>query len=186
MSFPNGLVKVADPHESGNTVDCDSKQKTGIRALVSEAFAGLAAFKTLMDTASGLKNIHDATVRDQAVFTLQREILAAQAAQMSLVEKVAQLEKTIATYDKWEKEKKRYQLTELAPGTAVYLVKDRSRGTDPVHAICTNCYENHQKSILHIMKDYLGVAHINCPRCKLKVTCYAERPNFPIPFPPMS
>jgi hypothetical protein len=37
-------------------------------AMVGEALAGLSALKTAFDMAQGLKNIHDATIRDRARF----------------------------------------------------------------------------------------------------------------------
>ncbi len=118
--------------------------------MVGEAFAGLTAFKALMDTATGLKSIHDATIRDQAVFTLQREILAAQSAQMSLIEQIGQLEADIARFETWDTEKQRYELVNLKPTGSVlaYAIKPAMQGSEPPHHICANCYERRTKSVL--------------------------------------
>ncbi len=61
--------------------------------MVAEVFAGQGALKTAFDIAKGLKDINDATVRNAAVIELQEKLLAAQAAQASLVEHIGELEK---------------------------------------------------------------------------------------------
>ena len=145
-----------------------------------ELIAGLGLFKSMLDAAKGLKNINDAAVRNAAVIELQGKILAAQEQQMALVERVGELEEEVARSKTWDTEKQRYHLAQLAPGTAAYLVKEDARGTEPPHCICTNCYEDGKKSVLHLMKDGTGTVHISCPRCKSKMTCWGDHGNFPI------
>jgi uncharacterized protein YlxW (UPF0749 family) len=78
--------------------------------MVAEVFAGLGALKTAFDMTQGLQKIHDAVARDRAVIELQKEILAAQAAQSALVQSVSDLEKEVARLNDWEADKNRYQL----------------------------------------------------------------------------
>ena len=49
--------------------------------MAAEIFAGVTALKTAFDLARGLKDIDDATRRNEAVIDLQQKILGAQQAQ---------------------------------------------------------------------------------------------------------
>jgi hypothetical protein len=69
--------------------------------MVGEALAGLSAIKTAFDMAQGLQKIHDAVARDRAIIELQKEILAAQAAQSALIETVGDLKKRVAELETW-------------------------------------------------------------------------------------
>jgi hypothetical protein len=72
--------------------------------MVAEVFAGLSAIKSV-----GLKDIHDATLLNSALIELQQKILDAQAAQSALVERISELDKVLASFERWDAEKKRYQ-----------------------------------------------------------------------------
>jgi len=122
--------------------------------MVAEIFAGLGAFKTMFDMAKGLKDINDATIRNGAVIELQEQILAAQAAQTSLIERIRDLEAKIAASDKWEAEKQRYELKQLAPAgpSFAFAIKNEAQGNEPFHCICTACYERGRKSFLQFKR----------------------------------
>jgi Zn finger protein HypA/HybF involved in hydrogenase expression len=116
--------------------------------MVGEVFAGIGALKTAFDMAKGLNSIHDAVARDRAVIELQKEILAAQAAQSNLIESVGELKRRVAELESWEAEKQRYELSEIGAGTVCYIVKAEMRGREPIHRICANCYAGGKKSFL--------------------------------------
>lgn len=90
--------------------------------MVAEVFAGISAFKTMLDMAKALKDISDATHRNAAVIELQEQILAAQAQQSTLIERIRALEAEMATLQTWDAEKQRYELKQ----TTAY---DHSRAT---------------------------------------------------------
>jgi uncharacterized coiled-coil DUF342 family protein len=92
--------------------------------MVSEVFAGLSAIKTAFDLAKGLKDIDDATRRNTAVIELQEKILAAREAQSTLLERISELEKKVASFEAWDADKKRYELKSLAPGVFAYRLKE--------------------------------------------------------------
>jgi hypothetical protein len=96
----------------------------------AETISGLGAVKTAFDMAKALQSIHDATARDRAVIDLQKEILAAQEAQFSLVDRVRELERELAGLKAWDADKQRYQLAELAPGVVVYSLKPEMANGD--------------------------------------------------------
>jgi hypothetical protein len=64
--------------------------------MVAEVYATLGAFKAMFDMAKGLKDINDAAIRNGAVIALQEQILTAQAAQSTLIDRVNDLEKEVA------------------------------------------------------------------------------------------
>lgn len=146
--------------------------------MVAEAVAGAQIFTQLLNTAKGLIEIRDATLRDQAVFTLQRDILAAQAAQMALVQEVGDLKAQIARFEDWDAEKQRYELVDAGNGGLAYRVKDAMKGSQPDHHICANCYERRTKSILHPETWNPGRAHVlSCHTCGTAVYLHG------MPFP---
>jgi uncharacterized protein YlxW (UPF0749 family) len=81
--------------------------------MAGEVFAGSSALKSALDIAKGLKDIADATARNAAVIELQEQILSAQAAQFTLLERISGLEKEVASLKTWEADKQRYELKDL-------------------------------------------------------------------------
>ena len=116
--------------------------------IVAETIAGLGAAKTAFDMARGLQNIHDAAARDRAVIDLQKEILTAQSAQFTLLERVRELEKEVDRLKAWDADKERYRLIELRPGVVAYSLKEEMANGEPQHKLCTACYEVGYKSFL--------------------------------------
>ena len=114
--------------------------------MAAELFASLSAFKTMFDMAKGLKDINNAAVRNAAVIELQEQILAAQAAQTELVEKVSELEKQVSGFEAWDAEKQRYELKDIQGGAVAYMLKPDARGTEPPHWLCPNCYAQSKKA----------------------------------------
>ena len=75
--------------------------------VAAEVYAGLGAIKTAFDIAKGLKDIDDATRRNAAVIELQEKVLSAQQAQSALIDRIGELEKEVAGFEKWDAEKER-------------------------------------------------------------------------------
>jgi hypothetical protein len=142
--------------------------------MVGEAIAGLSAFKTMFDMAKALQGIHDATARDRAVIELQKEILAAQAAQTALLQRVGELEKQVAGFETWETEKQRYELKKFGNGFAFVLKADAQPSETP-HEICANCYSRGKKSFLakrpsNLASQTLGTNRAyRCPECRAEI-----------------
>ncbi len=135
--------------------------------MVGEFFAGLGAFKTMMDMTKAVQDAHDVATRDRAVIELQKEILSAQMAQAGLIERVGNLEKEVAGFETWAAEKKRYQLKDFGGGTFAHALKPEEANGEPPHKICTACYNKGHKSVLQFShrgadkREY----HV-CPTCK--------------------
>src|SRR5690349_5718116 len=113
------MLTYYDTHKTLHSLE----EEKGGDMVISETIAGLGAIKTAFDMAKALASIHEATVRDRAVIDLQKEILAAQQAQFTLVERVRDLEREVAAFEDWDAEKKRYQMKEFGGGTIAYVLK---------------------------------------------------------------
>jgi uncharacterized protein YgiB involved in biofilm formation len=142
--------------------------------MVAEIYGALSAIKTAFDMAKGLESIHDATIRDRAIIELQKEILAAQATQFALVERIHALEKEVAEFETWETEKQRYELKPLGHGFA-YFLKPDAQSAEASHQICANCYAHGKKSFLarvpsNTARAALGMGAVyRCPECRAEV-----------------
>jgi hypothetical protein len=135
--------------------------------MVAEIF-GLGAIKTAFDLAKGLKDIDDAARRNAAVIELQEKILAAREAQSTLLERISELEKKVASFETWESEKQRYELKDVGAGSFAYAVKESMRTGEPAHHICAACYQHWHKSILQPKAVYPDMT-LCCPECKAQI-----------------
>jgi Zn finger protein HypA/HybF involved in hydrogenase expression len=133
--------------------------------MLSETIAGLGAVKTAFDLAKALKDMDNAAARNAAVIELQEKILTAQQAQAALVERIGELEKEVADFEKWEADKENYDLKLVYEDTFAYARKPIAGTTTPPHFICASCYEHRKKSILQRADS----AHVFCPECKTKI-----------------
>lgn len=135
--------------------------------MVSEILTGLGAFKAMLDLAKGLKDVSDATARNAVAIELQEKILSAHAQQMTLVERVSELEEEVAHLKAWDAEKERYELTKVGDSSAlVYTLKEGVESPEHPHQLCTNCFTDGKKSILQEEIHAVGRAHVLvCHRC---------------------
>lgn len=116
--------------------------------MAAELIAGLGIFKSMLDTAKGLKDINDTAIRNTAIIELQEHILTAREKQATLLERVSNLEKEVADFEAWDAEKQRYNLTDFGGGTFAYTLKPEAGEGEPAHSICAACYQKGHKSIL--------------------------------------
>jgi primase-polymerase (primpol)-like protein len=146
----------------------------------------ITGLKTATDIAKGLLHLQSLAEVQTKVIDLQSAILAAQSSaltaqsdQFAMIQRVRDLEEEIARVKAWEEEKQRYQLITPWPGCHVYALKESSKGTEPPHWICTQCYENGMKSLLHDTQhwDRQIKQIIQCHRCKfaLEIRATTER-----------
>jgi Zn finger protein HypA/HybF involved in hydrogenase expression len=140
--------------------------------MVAEIYGGISAIKSAFDIAKGLKDIHDATLRNAAVIELQEKLLTAQEAQSALTERISELEKQVAAFETWDTDKKEYEMQALTSGTIAYALKMDAQATKPAHYICARCYEHRKRSPLQPVPTSLTVQlnnipnKLRCPECK--------------------
>lgn len=117
-----------------------------------------AAFEGLKGTAEVLEGAikrRDQTKIDAALSEFMPKLLAAYASAFqfgvensSLLQERDTLKKQVAELKDWAAEKSRYELAEAAPGVMVMRVKEAMRGSEPMHQICADCYQDGRKSFL--------------------------------------
>ena len=129
--------------------------------------------KAAGETAQKLVEVRDAIkTGDMArellahILEAQQATLSAQAREAALTEEIGGLKARLIEFETWETEKQRYELAEYRPGTFAYAIKEATRGAEPVHRICPNCYERRVKSILqHVLRSRAGYEKVHCPAC---------------------
>ena len=171
--------------------------------MLGEMAAFAQSVKALSDILNGLKSMSE-TVGSSApdqfadavntqlveanriVMAAQESALVANAAQATLVQKVADLEATLVQFETWEREKARYRLVETAPRAFAYRLNETevARG-EPLHHICPHCYEQRRKSILQANPEDLH--SLRCPACQTEIAYpqegLSEQLHPPIPGP---
>jgi hypothetical protein len=133
------------------------------------------SLNTAVNIAKAMVDVRDATAFQGKVFELQRAIidaqqsvLAANAERSALIEKIGYLEKELASLKAWETEKQRYELKELATGVFAYRLKESMAGSEPIHNLCTACYEHGKKSILQ-RRDKGMNKLMTCLECEAEI-----------------
>lgn len=136
---------------------------------INAAFTG---FKTAVDIIKKLIELkafadHQVLLADLtgAVISAQGATLQFQAENAALISEKTNLEKELLRLKTWEAEKQRYELKEVGRNVFAYVLKESMRGGEPIHWICTNCYNDNVKSIL---QDF-GTEIRDCPRCKHRI-----------------
>lgn len=146
---------------------------------VAGAFGALKGAAEITQALLALKT--DAAVTTKAIelnriiCDVQQQLLTTQADYSAILRKVDNLESEVADLKRWEQEKERYGLHELAPGTLVYRVKPAMQGGEPVHDLCPNCYQQGIKSILQNNGVQGWHETKICPRPNCKATFLAKR-----------
>jgi seryl-tRNA synthetase len=137
---------------------------------------GLNALKAMMDIGKAMVGLRDAaqilekTVElNQKILSVQTALADAQAEQTTLVQTIGQLEEEIVRLKTWETEKKRYQLTEVAPRTFTYVLKPEMANGEPPHWICAACYQNGKISILQGKESHTFGWYHSCPSCSAEI-----------------
>ena len=102
-----------------------------------------------------------------ALLVAQGDSLTAQEMQFKLVARIKEFEHTIAEFEDWETEKKRFTLVNVGSsgGVLVHLLRhDAAHDDEPSYYICPRCYQNRVKSILQ--RDRVdGTMKSVCPEC---------------------
>jgi hypothetical protein len=133
--------------------------------MVAEIFGGISALKASLDILKTIKDTTDVAARQAIVIKLHEQILAAQEAQLSLIEQVHTLKADVAKFEAWDAEKQNYELKDLGSGALAYMLKPDARSGEPPHWICTNCYGNQRISIIqHTSHKHGGMAFL-CQAC---------------------
>lgn len=117
--------------------------------MVAEVFAGIGAFKSMMDMAKAVREMSESVAVNSAVIDLQDKILTARDEYSTLLNSVGDLKAKLASFENWEGEKRRYELKPHGERQALaYALKEGMEPPEPTHSICPDCYQEGKKSIL--------------------------------------
>jgi hypothetical protein len=135
--------------------------------------AALSSLQTATELAKGLLGARDRGVIEAAVTELREAIVSAQSSavkangeQMALQQRVREMQARLAEFEDWDREKKRYRLTDIGGGTFVCVLRPEMADGEPPHRICAQCYQKRQKGILQSHGMFSGGREkVSCQAC---------------------
>lgn len=137
---------------------------------------GLEALKAAADILKAMIGVRDARKLAENAVELQRQIANLQIAlnsalteQAALIQTIHDLEESSVRMKQWQREKNKYQLTEIAPHRYAYAIKENRRGAEPVHWICAACYQDSRKSVLQGFQSGMSGWIFTCSSCKAEI-----------------
>jgi hypothetical protein len=144
--------------------------------MIAEAGAAISGIKIAMDMAKGIAALKSETEINQAVIDIQRTLLDAQSAALSdknliaeLHDKARRLQSEIDGKTLWAVEAQKYALGKSPRGVFYYQLRPELAGTEIGHFLCTTCFDNGRKSILHASIRTDGGDFVQCHVCKIDV-----------------
>lgn len=148
---------------------------------LAEAKLAIDGIKGALDIAKTIKDVRDeaviaAKVSDLTALMLdaQAHATAAYARETDLAQRVRELEAQVASFEKWETEKERYEFQRVGGGIFAYRLKESEHAVEPAHYICPKCYEDRKKMVFQFTQTYdAGPVH-KCPECDLKMVLPIE------------
>ena len=150
----------------------------------ASAFSSLKAAK---DIAEAMVSLRDAQAFQSKLIEFQSKLidansaaLAAQDERVALLERVDALEKEVARLKLWETEKGRYELKEIESGAVAYVPKESMRGTEPMHWVCAQCYQNNKKGFLQSHHGDVSFTYYKCQECGGEIRIRKPRSQRPV------
>jgi len=105
--------------------------------------------------------------------------LASQEKQMSLSNRISDLEKEIVDLKNWNHEAERYQLSALCPDVTVFTLKPGMENDEAPHKLCTACFGKRQKGYLNQSKSDPTGTYYECNVCGAKLCDYSHVKKMP-------
>lgn len=140
---------------------------------IAEAKAAYDGIKAAFEMTKGVAALKSEAEINAAVLDIQRQLLEAQAAALAdrermtvLLAEVEDMKRRLAAGDDWAQQKSRYRLTRSPMGAFTYdLIPEEANGEE-AHRLCTTCFENGFKSILHTRAKHSQGEIVVCKRCE--------------------
>jgi rubredoxin len=145
--------------------------------MIAEIATGLSGIKTALDILKGAKDLKGVAVATQiqglqsALLDAQNGLFAASQAHAMDVERIRALEAEVRGFEEWDREKARYQLQAVRPGSFAYALKPDASSSEPPHWLCPTCYQQRKKSLLQKGEfDAGSYGYLwACPSCKTAI-----------------
>ncbi|MCX6338664.1 MAG: hypothetical protein NTX71_01945 [Candidatus Aureabacteria bacterium] len=136
------------------------------------AAAGAACQQAVSIVQYFLNKSKEAAVQEKAIelrntiFSIQEYLFSVQAKNAELLESCREWKEKALKKEEWAREKKKYTLKEVIPGSFVYTQKKQTDLSEPLHWLCTNCFKDEKKSILQFKKIHTFGPSYFCFECK--------------------
>lgn len=132
----------------------------------------LTALKTAGDTFKAIGEGTKALKGDGLPHELNTQLLRATEAaldarreQEELITRNRQLEEEVRQLREWDAEKVNYDLVKLDPGILMYRSKPGINSGEPEHNLCATCFNNGDKSFLHVDYHTRVLTGWKCNKC---------------------
>ena len=150
--------------------------------VVSELSMAISSIKTAIQISKTIIEINKDVAINQNAIELQNIIISIQssvfdihAKYYELLETKNNIEKELIEIKEWKVTESQYDLIEIYSGTYVYSPNGNHKSPKPNHYLCTNCFDNHKKSLLQIKKKHSsGFGDCFCPLCKMEISFYPK------------
>jgi hypothetical protein len=136
------------------------------------------SLRAAAEITKAMKDVSDASDASviRTIYELTREImsahscaLAVQSEQLELLQSKRELDEEVARLKAWNTEKYRYELRSVGPGANAYVLKESMRGSEPIHWICANCFQDGKKRFLSENHSDLHHVYHKCHECSYKI-----------------
>ncbi|HYI47763.1 MAG TPA: hypothetical protein VEX35_04785 [Allosphingosinicella sp.] len=154
--------------------------------MIAEIVSGLNSLKTAKEIVQGLSAMKTEVAVGEVkielqrlIFEAQQGLFAGQQAQSEAAKRIDELERTIASFENWQREASRYELHRFPMGAFAYVLKASEANGEPIHRICPDCYQQGHKGFLQMVSAHSGGEMVQCSRCKCTITLSEFRPSIP-------
>lgn len=145
--------------------------------MIAEISSLISSSKAAYDIAKGIISLKAEVERNQSIsdllniiLSVQSDALAMQSKYQDLLQEKNNLEKKLMDFEKWSETESQYDLQEIVCGVFVYVYKKTDNSKDPVHWLCTNCWQDKIKSIIQCDNpNYSRNRIYTCPKCKYAI-----------------
>lgn len=136
-----------------------------------ELAGAVASIRLMWDIVQANKGLTDYNKMVAALSEVNSELISSQAAtiasqkgEMALAERVRELEQKIVALEDWDREEKRYALTNIAPSIPARVLKSGMEQGEHPHPLCATCFEGRKKVFLALGSPQHGTVW-HCSTC---------------------
>ena len=139
----------------------------------------ISSFSALQNITKSLLEVRDFQNLNSKVIELQEIILTAHRQAMEahqshsvLNERIRELEEECVHLKDWSTEKQLYSPREIAPGVFAHIENTRVGGFQGTQKLCSNCFEQCNKSLLQQSLEEKRRISLSCHRCESKIVLH--------------
>lgn len=141
--------------------------------MISEPYSFLTGISTITNIVKKLIEISkDASIKEKSVellsviTDLQSEMLFLQSQYQETLNELSILKEKLKEYEEWNEIESLYQPKQINTGVFVYESKTETDDNSNYHWLCSNCFNNKEKSFLQNKKVMGNTMNLFCPKCQ--------------------